>query len=70
MIPASQTIDPEIRKMRSLVEDMANSDDLIQYDPDEDMKFLKEIREKVKAIPITTPFLQQQAQETQESTPL
>lgn len=62
MIPNSQSSpqeeDPKIREMRRLVGEMKSdqSTSLI-YNPKEDEKILKEIREKVTAIPTSTPYL-------------
>ena len=58
MIPFSETRnpdeeDPKIREMRRLVGEMkANKDSILNYDPKEDEKILKEIRERVSAIGI------------------
>jgi segregation and condensation protein B len=66
MIPTSQSgnpedEDPRVKQMRKLVSEM-NSDHsgAIDYDPREDEKILKEIRERVSAIPTSTPTLDAQ----------
>jgi segregation and condensation protein B len=66
MVPASQSDNPEdedprVKQMRKLVSEM-NSDHsgAIDYDPREDEKILKEIRERVQAIPATTKTLEEQ----------
>jgi len=63
MIPSSQSTNPEdedprIRTMRRLVGEM-NVDGLgaLKYDPKEDEKLLKEFRERITAIPSSTPYL-------------
>jgi segregation and condensation protein B len=63
MIPNSQSANPEdedprIRTMRRLVGEM-NVDGLgaLKYDPKEDEKLLKEFRERITAIPSSTPYL-------------
>jgi len=70
MLPASQSKnpddadeDPRVREMRRLVADMkTNSQSILDYDPKEDERILKEIREKVNAIPTSTPTLEAQKQ--------
>jgi segregation and condensation protein B len=86
MVPASQSANPEsedprVREMRKLVEQM-NSDhsSAIDYDPREDEKILKDIRERVSAIPTSTPYIEEQkalekaaeqsATQPQEETPI
>ncbi len=66
MVPASesdkpQDEDPRVRKMRELVSQM-NSDKSTSliYDPREDEKILKEIKERVGSIPTSTPYLEEQ----------
>ncbi|MGZ3689588.1 MAG: SMC-Scp complex subunit ScpB, partial [Bdellovibrionota bacterium] len=66
MIPTSQSANPEdedprVKELRRLVGQM-NSDHTgaIKYDPREDEKILKEIRERVGAIPTSTPYLEEQ----------
>lgn len=63
MIPGSQSKNPEdedprIREMRRLVSQMkADKSSALHYNPKEDEKILKEIRERVMAIPTSTPTL-------------
>ncbi len=63
MVPGSQTQNPEdedprIREMRKLVSQMkADKSSALHYNPKEDEKILKEIREKVSSIPTSTPYL-------------
>ena len=64
MVPGSQAIneeDPRVKEMRRLVGQM-NTDESTNliYDPREDEKLLSEIRERVSAIPVSTPYLEQQ----------
>ena len=67
MVPTSESsrpgeeVDPRVREMRRLVSDMKNnSDSILNYDPREDDKILKDIRERVQAIPSSTPYLEEQ----------
>jgi segregation and condensation protein B len=64
MVPSSQSDheeDPRIKQMRKLVSDMkADASVSLMYDPKEDEQFLKDIRERVKSIEVTTPTLQAQ----------
>ncbi len=64
MIPTSQVgeEDPKVKEMRRLVQQMKSEQFRIQYDPKEDEKLLKEFREEVKQIPISTPTLDQIAE--------
>ena len=71
MIPSSESKpggedDPRILQMRKLVDQM-NQDHSVSliYNAKEDEKILKEFRERVNAIPTTTPFLESQKQEAQ-----
>jgi ABC-type Zn uptake system ZnuABC Zn-binding protein ZnuA len=63
MIPGSQTgrpeeEDPRVREMRRLVSEMkADQSSALHYNPKEDEKILKEIRERVNSIPISTSTL-------------
>jgi segregation and condensation protein B len=63
MIPGSQTSnpeneDPQVREMRRLVGEMkADKSSALHYNPKEDEKILKEIRERVTSIPSSTPYL-------------
>ncbi len=68
MIPGSQSQNPEdaeekdprIREMRRLVGQMkADHSSDLHYNPKEDDKILKEIREKVSSIPTSTPYLEE-----------
>jgi segregation and condensation protein B len=73
MIPTSQARhedDPRVKEMRRLVGEM-NTDvsTTLAYDPKEDEKLLQEIRERVQAIPSSTPYLdEQKAAEQAQST--
>ena len=63
MIPRSETRNPEdedprVREMRRLVGEMkADRSGDLHYNPKEDDVILKEIRERVTAIPTSTPYL-------------
>lgn len=63
MVPGSQSNnpadeDPRVREMRRLVSEMkADKSSALHYNPKEDEKILKEIREKVTSIPTSTPYL-------------
>lgn len=61
MVPestAGETEDPRVKQMRKLVSEMkADSSVNLIYDPSEDEKFLKDIRDRVKSIEISTPSL-------------
>jgi segregation and condensation protein B len=74
MIPASQSQqsedDPRVREMRRLVSDMkANAESILHYDPKEDEKILKEIRDRVNQIPTSTPTLIAQAEAEKAAPP-
>ena len=66
MIPSSQTTnpdeeDPRVKEMRRLVSQMkSDTSTNLMYNPREDEKILKEIRERVNAIPTSTPYLEEQ----------
>ena len=66
MIPTSQTRNPEdedprVKEMRKLVSQMkSDTSTTLKYDPKEDEKILKDIRERVNAIPTSTPSLDEQ----------
>jgi segregation and condensation protein B len=66
MIPASESKnpddeDPRVKEMRKLVMQMkSDTSTTLKYDPREDEKILKEIRERVSAIPTSTPYLEEQ----------
>jgi segregation and condensation protein B len=63
MIPQSQSgnpedEDPKTREMRRLVSEMkADHSSALHYNPKEDEKILKEIRDQVNLIPTSTPYL-------------
>lgn len=66
MIPASQSDnpddeDPKVREMRKLVNQMKMDPTAnLNYDPKEDEQILRDIRERVQAIPSSTPYLDEQ----------
>jgi segregation and condensation protein B len=69
MVPQSQSqnpddpdsSDPRVREMRRLVGQMkADTSTTLLYDPKEDERILSDIRERVKAIPTSTPYLEEQ----------
>lgn len=66
MVPASQSKNPEdedprVKEMRRLVNSMkADTSTSLLYDPKEDEKILKDIRERVQSIPTSTPYLDEQ----------
>jgi hypothetical protein len=66
MVPASQSgnpedEDPRVREMRRLVGKMkSDTSTTLLYNPEEDEKILTEIRERVQAIPTSTPYLDEQ----------
>ena len=65
MIPASQTgkgdEDPRVKEMRRLVNQMTtDTSTTLNYDPKEDEKILKEIKDRVSSIPSSTPYLEEQ----------
>jgi segregation and condensation protein B len=63
LVPSSQSAnpddeDPRVKEMRRLVSQMkADKSSQLNYDPREDEKILKEIRERVQSIPTSTPSL-------------
>ena len=65
MIPGSETPrpeeeDPRVRDMRRMVSEMRDSTESeLYYNPDEDERILKEIRERVTSIPTSTPYLEE-----------
>jgi segregation and condensation protein B len=69
MVPTSQSgsesdEDPRIKEMRRLMGHMkADTSTRLDYDPREDEKILQEIRERVKSIPTSTPYLDAQKEE-------
>ncbi len=73
MVPTSQAgseqdEDPKIREMRKLVGEMkADGSTSLLYNPKDDEKFLTDIRERVKSIPTTTPYLEEQARMAKEA---
>lgn len=77
MVPASEIYaeneDPKVKEMRRLVGEMKADRERLAYDPKEDEKLLTEIRERVKSIPTSTPYLEalkeaEKAGETLETT--
>ncbi|MBS1958301.1 MAG: SMC-Scp complex subunit ScpB [Bdellovibrionales bacterium] len=52
--------DPRVVQMRKMVQQMKEDKESISYDSQEDDKLLAEIRERVKTIDITTPYLARQ----------
>jgi len=66
MVPASQSQNPEdedprVREMRKLVSKMkSDTSTTLLYNPEEDERILTEIRERVQAIPTSTPYLDEQ----------
>lgn len=65
MIPTSEALnqaeDPQLREMRTLVEQMkSDMVSTLHYDPKEDEKILREIREQVQSISTTTPSTEAQ----------
>ena len=65
MVPASQSANPEedprIREMRRLVGEMkSDTSTTLQYDPREDEKILREIKDRVGAIATSTPYIEEQ----------
>lgn len=59
-VAASDEENPALKEMRRLIHQISEDKDRIDYDPREDEKILKDIRERIKAVPVTTPFLQAQ----------
>jgi segregation and condensation protein B len=57
---ATDETDPRIKEMRRLVGEMKADDTRLLYNPAEDEQFLKDIRERVNAIPTSTPTLDAQ----------
>ena len=66
LVPSSEVgqneEDPRVKEMRRLVSQMHSSSatEQLEYNPNEDDQILSEIREKVKAISTTTPYLEYQ----------
>lgn len=63
MVPASQSTkeeDPRVLKMRTLVAEMNSDQTRLDYNPREDEVILKDIRERVSQIPVSTPYLEEQ----------
>jgi segregation and condensation protein B len=65
MIPASEIDksekeDPRVAQMRRMVQEMKSGSDQLAFNPKEDAQILQEIRERVGAIPTTTPYLEEQ----------
>ena len=61
MIPSSESgsedEDPKVKEMRRLVSEMKADKHRLAYDPKEDEKLLTDIRERVKGIQTTTPYI-------------
>lgn len=66
MIPGSESDlpeaeDPRVKEMRKLVSQMkADGSTSLKYDPKEDDRILQDIRDRVKQIPTSTPYLDEQ----------
>ena len=66
MVPGSQSKNPEdedprVKEMRRLVGEMkSDTSTTLLYDPKEDEKFLKDIRERVNSISTTSPYIEAQ----------
>ncbi|MCM0606617.1 MAG: SMC-Scp complex subunit ScpB [Xanthomonadaceae bacterium] len=62
MVPGSETQlpdeDPRAAQIRKMLGQMKLDPERISYNAKEDEQFLSDIREKVKAIPISTPYLE------------
>lgn len=58
--------DPRIAKIRNLVGEMRLQGGPADYDPCEDSKILDEFRERIKALPVSTPTLEAMAQPAPE----
>ena len=54
--------DPRVVQMRKMVNQMKTESNHLDYSAKEDEKILQEIRDRVKAIDITTPYLERQKQ--------
>jgi len=63
MVPQSESAlpdeDPRAAQIRKMLGEMKKDPTRILYDSKEDDEFLSGIREKVKAIPVSTPYLEQ-----------
>lgn len=62
MVPhlSNDSEDPQVQQIRQMVHQMNETKEKLQYDPREDDRLLKEIRERVKQIPSSTPYLEEQ----------
>jgi hypothetical protein len=66
MVPGSEarpndSEDPRVKEMRKLVSQMkADGSTSLKYDPREDEQILKDIRQRVGEIAISTPYLEEQ----------
>lgn len=62
MVPGSESQlpdeDPRAAQIRKMLGEMKKDPERIVYDAKEDEQFLSDIREKVKAIPVSTPYLE------------
>ena len=70
LIPGSESEnpdDPHLQRMRELVGQMKADSLNMVYDPKEDDAFLSEIRERVKGITATTPYLEAQKEAEAEA---
>lgn len=72
MMPTSESDNPEnetpeVRKLRTLVQEMNDDKTRIAYDPAEDDKILKEMRERIREIPVSTPSLEQEDKDEKEA---
>lgn len=62
--------DPTVVKMRNMVQQMKDESENLDYKPEEDEQILQEIRQKVKEINITTPFLEAQKAAEENGEPM
>lgn len=74
MVPTSEVgaenEDPRVKDMRKLVSEMKSDRTRIDYDPREDERILKEIKDRVSSIATSTPYLEEQkAQEAAQNSP-
>ncbi len=72
MIPSSESDNPEdespeIQKLRTLVSEMKEDSGHIDYDPKEDEKILTEMKEKIKAIPTSSAYIDQEKEAKKEA---
>src|SRR5690606_36182441 len=74
MIPKSESDhpddeNPQVKKMRKLVSDMNSDTTRIDSDPKEDERILNEYRQRIKSIPTSTPFIEEQKLAEQQNGP-